>query len=104
MSQYHLTQSKRILTIDQASYNAYSYANYTHRRTLAIVAMIDTDKFEEKLDRLIELCQQLKSENQTLLQREADLVGERGQLLEKNEMARQKIETMINRLRNVAAD
>ena len=71
---------------------------------LAIVAMIDTDKFEEKLDRLIELCQQLKSENQTLLQREADLVGERGQLLEKNEMARQKIETMIDRLRNVAAD
>ena len=71
---------------------------------LAIVAMIDTDKFEEKLDRLIELCQQLKSANQALREREADLVGERGQLLEKNEMARQKIETMINRLRNVAAD
>ena len=71
---------------------------------LAIVAMIDTDKFEEKLDRLIELCQQLKSENLALREREADLVGERGQLLEKNEMARQKIETMINRLRNVAAD
>ena len=71
---------------------------------LAIVAMIDTDKFEEKLDRLIELCQQLKSENLALRDREADLVGERGQLLEKNEMARQKIETMINRLRNVAAD
>ena len=66
--------------------------------------MIDTDKFEEKLDRLIELCQQLKSENLALRDREADLVGERGQLLEKNEMARQKIETMINRLRNVAAD
>ena len=71
---------------------------------LAIVAMIDTDKFEEKLDRLIELCQQLKSENQALREREAELVGERGQLLKKNEMARQKIETMINRLRNVAAD
>ena len=36
--------------------------------------MIDTDKFEEKLDRLIELCQQLKSENQALREREADLV------------------------------
>ena len=66
--------------------------------------MIDTDKFEEKLDRLIELCQNLKSENQGLRARESDLVGEREQLLEKNEMARQKIETMINRLRNVAAD
>jgi cell division protein ZapB len=31
-------------------------------------------------------------------------VGERSQLIEKNEMARQKIETMINRLRNLSAE
>ena len=66
--------------------------------------MIDSDKFEEKLDRLIELCQQLKQENQALREREAGLVGERSQLIEKNEMARQKIETMINRLRNLSAE
>lgn len=73
--------------------------------TVAIsVLMTDSDKFEEKLDRLIELCQQLKRENQTLREREAGLVGERSQLIEKNEMARQKIETMINRLRNLSAE
>ena len=66
--------------------------------------MTDSDKFEEKLDRLIELCQQLKQENQALREREAGLVGERSQLIEKNEIARQKIETMINRLRNLSAE
>ena len=66
--------------------------------------MTDSDKFEEKLDQLIELCQQLKQENQALREREAGLVGKRGQLIEKNEMARQKIETMISRLRNLSAE
>ena len=66
--------------------------------------MTDSYKFEEKLDRLIDLCQQLKQENQALREREAGLVGERSQLIEKNEMARQKIETMINRLRNLSAE
>ena len=66
--------------------------------------MTDSDKFEEKLDRLIELCQQLKQENQALREREAGLLGERSQLIEKNEMARQKIETMINRLRYLSAE
>ena len=66
--------------------------------------MTDSDKFEEKLDQLIELCKQLKQENQALREREAGLVGERGQLIEKNEMARQKIETMISRLRNLSAE
>ena len=66
--------------------------------------MTDSYKFEEKLDHLIELCQQLKQENQALREREARLVGERSQLIEKNEMARQKIETMINRLRNLSAE
>ncbi len=45
--------------------------------------MTDSDKFEEKLDRLIELCQQLKQENQALREREAGLVGERSQLIER---------------------
>ena len=69
-----------------------------------IILMTESDTFEQKLDRLIGLCQQLKRENQALRKREAGLVGERGELLEKNEMARQKIETMINRLRNLSAE
>ena len=66
--------------------------------------MSEIDKFEEKLDRLIELCQQLKTENQFLRDREAGLVGERGKLLEKNELARQKIQTMISRLKSLSTE
>ncbi len=69
-----------------------------------IALMTDSELFEQKLDRLIDLCQLLRRENQALREREAGLVGERGELLEKNEMARQKIETMINRLRNLSAE
>lgn len=66
--------------------------------------MTETDNVEQKLDQLIELCQQLKRENQILLDREAGLIGERSELIEKNEMARQKIEAMINRLRTMSAE
>lgn len=66
--------------------------------------MIDPDMFEQKLDRLIELCQQLRHENQALREREVGLLGERSELLEKNEMARHKIDTMINRLRSLSAE
>ena len=62
------------------------------------------EDLEQKLDSLIELCQQLKRENQALRERESTLSGERGKLMEQNEMARQKIETMINRLRNLNAE
>jgi cell division protein ZapB len=66
--------------------------------------MTETDNVEQKLDQLIELCQQLKRENQILLDREAGLIGERSELIEKNEMARQKIEAMISRLRSMSAE
>ena len=66
--------------------------------------MTDTDNFEEKLDRLLELCQQLKRDNKALREREGDLLGERSQLMKKNEMARQKVETMINRLQALSAE
>lgn len=66
--------------------------------------MTDTDSFEDKLDRLIELCQQLKRDNKALREREGDLLGQRSQLMKKNEMARQKVETMINRLQALSAE
>ena len=59
--------------------------------------------FEQKLDHLIAACQQLKEENTVLREREADLVGERGELLQKNEMARQQIKTMISRLQSLSS-
>ena len=66
--------------------------------------MTDTEEFEQKLDQLITTCQQLKRENASLREREAGVVGERGALLEQNEMARKKIKVMIDRLRTLSAE
>jgi len=66
--------------------------------------MTDTQEFEQKLDQLIATCQQLKRENASLREREAGLVGERGTLLEQNEMARKKVKDMIDRLRSLSAE
>jgi cell division protein ZapB len=68
------------------------------------IPMTDTEEFEQKLDQLIATCQQLKRENASLREREAGLVGERGTLLEQNEMARKKIKDMIDRLRSLSAE
>ena len=66
--------------------------------------MTNTEEFEQKLDQLIVTCQKLKRENAALREREAGLVGERGSLLEQNEMARKKIKDMIDRLRSLSAE
>jgi len=66
--------------------------------------MTYNENFEQNLDRLIELCQQLKRDNQALRNREVDLLGERSQLMKKNEMAKQKVVTMINRLQALSAE
>ncbi len=54
---------------------------------------------ECRVDELIELCRQLKNENQSLREQQQSLVGERASLMEKNELARSRIETMIMRLK-----
>lgn len=58
-------------------------------------------QLEDKLDRLIQLCEQLRFENQSLRERETTLLRERSKLLEKNDMARSKVEAMITRLKNL---
>lgn len=66
--------------------------------------MSEPDNFEQKLDQLIELCQQLKRDNHALRNREDELLGERSQLMKKNDIARQKVETMINRLQALSSE
>ncbi|MFW2421081.1 MAG: TIGR02449 family protein [Porticoccaceae bacterium] len=58
----------------------------------------------EKIDQLIALCDQMKRDNQQLVERQSGLLTERSQLVEQNELARQKIELMINRLRGLNTD
>jgi len=54
---------------------------------------------ENKIDQLIELCNQLNRENQSLKADSARWQREREELINKNAMARDKVEAMLNRLR-----
>ncbi len=56
---------------------------------------------ELKIDQLIELCNALNRENQALKAENANWQQERQDLIDKNELARSKVEAMINRLRTM---
>lgn len=61
----------------------------------------DLKTLEYRVDELIQLCHQLKSENQALREQQGDLMSERANLMKKNEVARSRIEAMIMRLKNM---
>jgi cell division protein ZapB len=61
----------------------------------------DLNNFEQNIDRLINLCARLRKENESLREREGSLLKERSKLLEKSEMARNRVEHMIVRLKNL---
>jgi cell division protein ZapB len=56
---------------------------------------------EAKVETLIETCKQLAEENSALRESQANLISERAALLEKNAIARTRIETMIARLKSM---
>lgn len=55
----------------------------------------------EKIDQLIEICDRLHTQNQQLLAQERSWREERLQLIDKNDLARQKVEAMILRLKSL---
>ena len=61
----------------------------------------DLQTLEQKIDRLINICARLQKENTSLRERESTLLKERSKLLEKNELARNRVEHMIVRLKNL---
>ena len=61
-------------------------------------------QLETKIDRLIDICNQLQAENSALRERETALLKERGALIEKNDTARSRVEAMITRLKNLEVD
>ncbi len=52
-----------------------------------------------KVDQLIALCARLSEENRQLTAQSADWALERQQLIEKNDVARSRVEAMIGRLK-----
>lgn len=61
-------------------------------------------RVESQLDELIELCNKLSRENELLRAREENWQQERARLVEKNDIARTRVEAMITRLKSLAAD
>ncbi|UTF59238.1 TIGR02449 family protein [Gilvimarinus sp. DA14] len=59
---------------------------------------------EVKLDELLRQCSRLQQENTELKQRENDWQRERVRLVEKNELARSRVEAMISRLKSLEAE
>lgn len=59
---------------------------------------------ETKLDRLIQSCNRLQQENAEFKARENEWQRERTRLIEKNELARSRVEAMISHLKNLDTD
>ncbi len=55
-------------------------------------------QIDAKMDELLQRFEQLKKENSSLREKEQDWLSERARLLEKNEIAKARIEAMIDRL------
>lgn len=60
-------------------------------------------KLEVRLEELVNTITRLKEENRSLRNQQESMVTERAGLIEKSEMARTRVEAMINRLKAMEA-
>ncbi len=84
----------RALTTLRAS----TYHFHMEDKTTALFE-VELRRLEGRLDELVDVCRQLKEENQSLKQRQDLLMSERASLLQKNEQVRARVEAMIGRLK-----
>jgi len=57
--------------------------------------------FSDKVEQLLVHCQKLESDNTALKAQQEEWSGERIKLLQKNDLAKNKIESMIGRLKSL---
>ncbi len=62
---------------------------------------IELKKLETGVDDLLQACSKLTNENKSLRRQQETLVTERASLIEKNRLARTRIEAMIVRLKSM---
>ena len=67
------------------------------------MSTLDTRALEDKIDRLVRICERLEDENRALRDQQNNLIAERAALVEKSELARSRVEAMITRLRGMEA-
>ena len=73
---------------------------------MSIYTMSDSNfsGVEEKVDELIQLCSDMKSENQNLRDKVSGWEDERKTLLDKNQLARVRLEKVLRRLKTLEQD
>ncbi|MFT6121641.1 MAG: cell division protein ZapB [Oleiphilaceae bacterium] len=57
--------------------------------------------FSDKVEKLLVYCQKLESDNTALKTQQDEWNGERIKLIQKNDLAKNKIESMISRLKSL---
>ena len=67
-------------------------------------ASSDWDQLENKVDQLLELVGVLAKENTALRAQQKNWSTERAKLIEKNELAKSRVESMITRLKTLEQD
>lgn len=77
----------------------YSKASIIQRLPDGRMELTELSTLSRKVDDLIVLCNRLRQENRILQASELAWKQERAQLIERNEMARTKVEAIISRLR-----
>lgn len=66
--------------------------------------MADLQELEQKLDQLIARCHTLQQENEQLGEEKGQWLRDKTRLVEKNELARGRVEAMIGRLKDLEAN
>ena len=72
--------------------------------TRNVMAGDDWKTLEAKIDELVELCNVLSRENRALRAQQQNWTTERAKLIEKNELAKSRVESMITRLKALEQD
>lgn len=68
------------------------------------MAASDLEVLERRIGELVERCAVLSRENHALRQLQSSWTTERAKLIEKNELAKSKVESMISRLKSLEQD
>ena len=66
-------------------------------------SLVETDlkQLEHRVDELITTIERLTAENHSLQNQHKNIAGERTKLMEKHELVRGRVESMINRLKSL---
>jgi cell division protein ZapB len=71
------------------------------REPISDVAEQELKKLEYRISELIQTCERLKSENLSLREEHSTLTAERASLLENQQFARARVESIIARLKSL---